>query len=190
MKQNEQDDKELGDGGSSQIIPTDSDLPEAIEVEGVLERVRKLDPEVALQVEQLISYQHEVHYGPMPSSKDLARYKEIQTDLPERMMKMAEFSLHQKGAHNTEILRLKAVDQENENKAHSRQIFTQNLGMIFAFLFACIGVGCAVYLAMADKTAVASIIAGGTLIAIVTKFISPSSRDQKPSQNDDSLRED
>lgn len=159
--------------------PPETESSDLDEVEGVLERVRKLDPEVAVQVERLISIQHEVHYGPMPSSTDLARYQQIQPDLPERMMKMAEFSLQQKTGHNTEILRLKSVEQQNEDKAHSRQIITQNLGMIYAFLFALLGVGCAVYLALLDKTVVASILAGGTLTAIVTKFISPNSRIDK-----------
>ncbi|RMW96028.1 hypothetical protein EBQ26_10500 [Allofranklinella schreckenbergeri] len=44
-------------------------------------------------------------------------------------------------------------------------------GLVFALLIACAGIGGAIYLAMYDKTVVASIIGGTTLVGLVTAFI-------------------
>ncbi|TXL11658.1 hypothetical protein BMR04_15955, partial [Methylococcaceae bacterium HT3] len=81
-------------------------------IEGVLERVAEKDPQAALDIRGYIAVQQVTHQGPMPSPDDLKQYFHTQSDLPERMMKMAEYSLENKAQHHRKILELKEKEIE------------------------------------------------------------------------------
>lgn len=62
--------------------------------------------------------------------------------------------------------------RRNENRRINTMLFVERLaGLIFALLVAIMGLGLAGYLAMEDRTVVASIVGGTTLVGLVTAFI-------------------
>jgi len=80
-------------------------------IEGVLERVAKQDPKAAIEIGEYLAIQQTTHQGPMPSPDDLRQYSLTQSDLPERMMKMAENSQANKAKHHSKILELNDHDR-------------------------------------------------------------------------------
>lgn len=164
----------------SELIPESCDKEggHPIEIEGVLETVAKTNPKEALEIEEYIAFQQVSHQGPMPSPEALKQYSQTQEDLPERMMKMAETSLKNKAMHSDKILELKGKEIELHNKeiatsneAHKREIGVQKLSLFLAFVTVLICILGAFYLAVNDKTAVAVIIGGTTVVGIVGAFL-------------------
>lgn len=150
----------------------------SIEIEGVLERVAEKDPEAALEIGEYIAVQQVLHQGPMPSPESLKQYSLVQADLPERMMNMAEISQENKSIHSGKILDLKEKELElqhkeidTSNEAHKREIGTQKLSLLLAFVTVLVCILGAFYLAVNDKTAVAVIIGGTTVVGIVGAFL-------------------
>ncbi len=147
-------------------------------IEGVLERVAEKDPEAAEQISHFIEVQQFTHKGPMPSPHDLALYSKTLENLPDRMMTMAEISQSSKAAHHQRILELKAeeidvqrFEVQQADDAHKREILVQTIGMCFAFITVLVCVVGAFYLALQDKTEVALVIGGTTVVGIVAAFL-------------------
>lgn len=148
------------------------------EIDGVIERVAQRDPEAVAELKQYIAVQQTSHRGPMPSPADLKEYLSTQADLPERMMKMAEQSQQNKANHNDKILALKAreielkkLDAININEAHKREINTQSLSLVLAFIIVLVCILGSFYLALVGKTKVALLIGGTTVVGIVGAFL-------------------
>jgi Predicted membrane protein (DUF2335). len=159
-----------------------SDPKEAIE--GVLERVAQTDPEAAARITNYIV--QKIHHGPMPSPEDLQNYKLTQPDLPERMMKMAEISQQNKSKHADKVLELKdrelelnKIQIEKNDTAHSREIINQRLSLVAAFLIVLVCIIGSFILAWHDKTAVASIIGGTTVVGVVATFLKNKTSEKK-----------
>lgn len=155
----------------------DPKTEECVAIEGVLEEVAETNPKAAEKLKQIF-IQKVSHQGPMPSAKEVEHYAKTQADLPERMMKMAETSQDNKAKHNSQILDLKQqelnlekLNLETTYKAHLSGISYQKLSLGLAFLVVNICIIGSFYLAMNDKTAVASIIGGVTLIGVVGAFL-------------------
>ncbi|WOX28303.1 hypothetical protein [Pseudoalteromonas maricaloris] len=157
-------------------------------IERVLERVAEKDPQAAVVISEFIAVQQVSHKGPMPSPEDLKKYSHTLKNLPDRMMKMAELSQQKKAAHHERILELKSeeidvqrLEVEQANDAHKRETATQVLGMVFAFITVIICILGAFYLALQDKTEVALVIGGTTVIGIVGAFLKTKLSEKKTS---------
>jgi uncharacterized membrane protein len=147
-------------------------------IEGVLERVAEKDPEAAEKISHFIAVQQVTHRGPMPAPEDLEAYSKTLADLPDRMMKMAELAQTTKATQNQKILELKErelevqkLETEHADKAHEREIQNQSKGMSFAFVTVMVCVLGAFYLAINDKTEVALVIGGTTVVGVVGAFL-------------------
>jgi len=152
-------------------------------LEGVLEEVAKTNPGAAQKIQQIITVQQQSHKGPMPSPEALASYARVQNDLPERMMTMAEKSQDTKARHNDDILALKRLELENEINIHDSESRTQKHSINLAFSVVIICILGSFYLAINDKTVVASIIGGTTLVGVVGSFLRrPKVLDKKNSE--------
>jgi uncharacterized membrane protein len=158
------------------VAADESSSVESNEIEGVLERVAKSDPQAAVKISEYIV--QKVHHGPMPSPEDIRAYSLTQKDLPERMMLMAETSQKNKARHADTVLTLKAKEIElndkhlgNQNEAHKRDSLNQFISLICAFLIVVICIVGSFYLALHDKTEVALLIGGTTVLGVVTAFL-------------------
>jgi len=185
MKQSETNSQETDDTG------IDMNRGEEAEdsIEGVLERVAAKDPQAAVEISEFIAVQQISHKGPMPPPEDLAKYSSTLDNLPDRMMTMAEFSQQTKAAHHEKILELKSeeisvqrLEVETSNDSHKREIVTQVLGMVFAFITVIICIMGAFYLALQDKTEVALVVGGTTVIGLVAAFLKSKHSDKKQSE--------
>jgi len=181
MSEHNQEEKQSNKGNS---LASEENASEQA-IEGVLERVAKKDPQAALDIRGYIAVQQVTHQGPMPSPDDLKQYFQTQADLPERMMKMAEYSLENKAQHHRKILELKEKEIELQqlelikaDGAHKREILTQNISLGLAFITVLVCILGAFYLALEDKKEVALVIGGTTVIGIVGAFLA-NKRDSK-----------
>ncbi|MGL1957162.1 MAG: DUF2335 domain-containing protein [Colwellia sp.] len=146
-------------------------------IEGVLERVSESDPEAAKEISHYIAV-HRSHKGPMPSPEALQQYSLTLSDLPERMMRMAEKSQTEKAKQGSKVLELKEKEIEVQrlevvqaDSAHVRETSTQRIALFLAFITVVICIVGAFYLAIIDKTEVALVIGGTTVIGIVGAFL-------------------
>lgn len=154
-----------------------SELENKEPIEGVLERLAEKDPDAARKITKYI-VQQKIHQGPMPSPEDIREYAATQSDLPERMMLMAEKSQDNKARHADKVLALKQQEIELNigalkaaDLANQRESLNQKLSLIFAFIVVLVCVLGSFYLAVIDKTAVALVIGGTTVVGVVAAFL-------------------
>lgn len=98
-----------------------------------------------------------MHSGPLPDPYTLGAYDKMIPDGADRIMKMAE----KQQEHRMSI----------EKKAIGRQSAQSLIGQIFGFLIGLSGIGCGTFLAYSGETTVGSIIAGGTVVSLVSVFV-------------------
>lgn len=98
-----------------------------------------------------------MHSGPLPDPYTLGAYNEMIPDGADRIMKMAE----KQQSHRMGI----------EKKAIGRQSAQSLIGQIFGFLIGLAGIGCGTFLAYKGHSTVGSIIAGGTVVSLVSVFV-------------------
>lgn len=123
-------------------------------VEAILEEIPEERREAALL---MISRIVESHSGPVPSAREMARYKAINPKFPERFFKQLE----QQSAHR-QALERKVV--EDDYKVKTR-------GQHYALVSVALCLGFALALAFIGATTAAGIVGGTTVIGIVTVFI-------------------
>ena len=107
----------------------------------------------------------------MPSPQSLEEYRQVQPDLPERMMRMAEYSQKSRVRHQNKILELKQKDIETDNTVISAESLNQKLSLLAAFIVVLICLTASVYLAKIGKDTLAAIIGGTTVVGIVASFL-------------------
>lgn len=97
------------------------------------------------------------HSGPLPDAESLVQYNDVIPNGADRIMIMAE----KEQDHRVSLQSKMVNDQNSESK----------LGQIFGFIIGLVGVGCGTYLAATGHEAVGGIIAGGTVVSLVTVFV-------------------
>ncbi|MBZ0242901.1 MAG: DUF2335 domain-containing protein [Bacteroidales bacterium] len=105
----------------------------------------------------VISIQHKSHSGPLPDADTLIKYNSIIPNGADRIMKMAE---------NQQAHRIKL-----ESKVIASQSSQSNLGQLFGLIIGLVGIGCGTFLAATGEPTVGGIIAGGTVISLVSVFV-------------------
>ena len=97
------------------------------------------------------------HSGPLPDAETLIKYNSVIPEGADRIMKMAEKQQeHRMNLESTVIL------------SNSKQ---SNLGQLFGLIIGLVGIGCGTFLAYSGETTVGGIIAGGTVISLVSVFV-------------------
>lgn len=97
------------------------------------------------------------HSGPLPDAETLIKYNSVIPDGADRIMKMAE----SQQSHRISI----------EDKVITSQSSQSKLGQIFGLIIGLVGIGCGTYLAATGEPTVGGIIAGGTVISLVSVFV-------------------
>ena len=110
----------------------------------------------------------ELHIGPIPSAAELQRYREIDENLPSRIVGMAEAELE----HRIEVGG-KAVDAEiGDRQAMRREV---RLGQLLGFILAFVGIGGGVAAMILSPDWVGQlsggVLSGGVLLALVKALI-------------------
>lgn len=97
------------------------------------------------------------HSGPLPDGETLIKYNSVIPDGADRIMKMAE----KQQEHRMTI----------EKKAITSQFRQSNLGQWFGLVIGIVGIGCGTFLAYSGATTVGGIVAGGTVVSLVSVFV-------------------
>lgn len=101
--------------------------------------------------------QQRTHSGPLPDADALIKYNSVIPNGADRIMTMAE----KQQVHRMEI----------EKKIISSQANQGLIGQIFGFIIGLFGILCGSFLAYQGFTVVGSIIAGGTVVSLVSVFV-------------------
>jgi len=97
------------------------------------------------------------HSGPLPDAETLIKYDSIIPDGANRIMTMAEKQQN----HRIDI-------ESNVVKSNNGQ---SKLGQIFGLIIGIVGIGCGTYLASIGESTVGGIIAGTTVVSLVSVFV-------------------
>ena len=148
------------------IKKAQQEIPE--ELQEIEEDLTSYNPEIFKGVPQkkkleilrsfsVLSIQHESHSGPLPDADTLIKYDSVIPNGADRIMKMAE---------NQQTHRMSL-----ENKVVTSQSKQSKLGQIFGLIIGLVGIGCGTFLAATGEPTVGGIIAGGTVVSLVSVFV-------------------
>ncbi len=101
--------------------------------------------------------QEKMHSGPLPDAETLVKYNSVIPNGADRIMKMAE---------NQQSHRIKI-----ENKVIQSQSNQSIVGQIFGLILGLVGLACGTFLAYNGIETVGAIIAGGTVVSLVSVFV-------------------
>ena len=166
---------------SNELIKSDDEFLEPDEVERAIisynprafEGVKKekkqelLKTVSAVMVTTLTSREHS---GPLPDPETLHGYNQLIPNGADRVMIMAE-----KNQEHRHQLQKTVVDKK---LSHNRT------GQYLGFLIGLVGIGCGTFLAANGNTTVGGIIAGGTVVSLVSVFVIGKKFESKDSSNE------
>lgn len=149
-----------------QIQKAQQETPE--ELQEIEEDLISLNPEIfkgfspkkkmeLLQSISTVSIQQRSHSGPLPDAETLIKYDSVIPNGADRIMKMAE----KQQLHRMDM----------ENKVITSQSNQSRLGQIFGLIIGITGIGSGTFLAAMGETTVGGIIAGGTVVSLVSIFV-------------------
>ncbi len=122
------------------------------------------DTTVAPQTPHNLETRIAAYSGPLPPAKELARYAEIQPDLPERIISMAEGE----AAHRRAIeLALAETDIHNAKAVMDERRRGQHYGLAIAIS----GLLTAIALAYLGAEKAAMVVGGATVVSLVGAFV-------------------
>lgn len=101
--------------------------------------------------------QQKSHSGPLPDAETLIKYNSVIPNGADRIMKMAE----NQQEHRMIIEKKIIFEQSSQSK----------LGQWFGLIIGMVGIGCGTFLAYSGETTVGGIIAGGTVVSLVSVFV-------------------
>ena len=114
------------------------------------------------RVSLTVSEQH--FSGPVPPPDSLARYKEIDASIPDRIVAMAEVQQKENNA-----ARNKVIDAQSE--ALAGQIKHGDKGQNYALIVSVLAIVCSTFLIAIDKEIYGSVFGGGMLCGLAYLFI-------------------
>lgn len=137
------------------IVP---EVEKALKDESLPIEFRNLPKDVRHEVVQTLSsvaikVSHESWEGHYPSPQMLAGYRNVGSDLPDRIFTMAESDLAATHRHNDEVARY------------------MHRGQIFGFILAAMALLGSIILLILDKTLPGALLGGAVLIPLVTLFV-------------------
>lgn len=158
--------KSSNKSNKSEIQKAQQEIPE--ELQEIEEDLISLNPEIfkgvspkkkieILQSFSIVSIQHRSHSGPLPDADTLIKYDSVIPNGADRIMKMAEVQQ----SHRMSM----------ENKVITSQSSQSKLGQIFGLIIGIVGIGSGTFLAAMGETTVGGIIAGGTVVSLVSVFV-------------------
>lgn len=101
--------------------------------------------------------QEKSHSGPLPDAETLIKYNSVIPNGADRIMKMAE----NQQEHRMIIEKKIIFEQSSQSK----------LGQWFGLVIGIVGISCGTFLAYSGETTVGGIIAGGTVVSLVSVFV-------------------
>jgi len=158
--------------------PVKTEIPE--ELQDLEQELTSLNPKVfegvplrkKQEILQSLSFtliQEKSHSGPLPEAETLIKYNSVIPNGADRIMKMAE----NQQAHRMNI----------ESKIIESQSSQSKLGQIFGLIIGIVGIASGTYLASIGETTVGGIIAGGTVVSLVSVFVIGKHSQRKSSED-------
>lgn len=114
------------------------------------------------RVSLTVSEQH--FSGPLPPPDSLAKYKEIDASIPDRIVTMAEVQQKENNAARSHVM-------DAQSKALTAQIRHDDKGQNFALVVSVLMIVCSTFLIAIDKEIYGSLLGGGTLCGLAYIFI-------------------
>lgn len=142
-----------------------SDLPKLIQLEQeiisenpkLFEGISSKKKQELLRVMSFTSIHERTHSGPLPDAETLIKYDAVIPNGADRIMKMAE----KQQEHRMEMEKSVILGQSSQSK----------LGQWFGLIIGIVGISCGTFLANNGETTVGGIIAGGTVVSLVSVFV-------------------
>lgn len=123
----------------------------------VFEGIDPKKKEELLRSISITMIQEKTHAGPLPDPDALFKYNSVIPNGADRIMVMAE----KQQEHRMQIEKGLIKSQSNQSL----------LGQWFGLIIGIFGIGCGTFLAYSGETTVGSIIAGGTVMSLVSVFV-------------------
>lgn len=151
---------------SDDLIKPDS--PEAEDLQQIENHLRSINPRIfegvnkkkkeeILRSVTITLIQSKSHSGPLPAPETLEEYNRLIPNGAERIMKMAESQLQ----HRHDL----------EKSVIPSQVKQSQLGQWFGFILGLVGIGCGTFLAYNGQPYVGAIVAGTTVVSLVSVFV-------------------
>ena len=121
----------------------------------------ELQEKPAQKVQQTVSAEY---YGPIPPSKEMAQYGQIDPSFPHRILEMAE--LEQRHRHKIET-----SDMDYSAEFARKSFIERRISQIFALIIAIFVTGCGTYLILNGHPVAGSVVSGTCLVGLVSAFI-------------------
>ncbi len=123
----------------------------------IFEGVNQKKKEEILRSISFTLVQEKSHSGPLPDAETLIKYNSVISEGADRIMRMAE------------------KQQEHRMSLESKIILSQTkqsvLGQWFGLIIGIVGIGCGTFLAYSGESTVGGIIAGATVVSLVSVFV-------------------
>ena len=133
----------------------------------IFDGIKKEKKEELLRSFSVTLIQEKSHSGPLPDAETLIQYDSVIPNGADRIMAMAE------------------KQQDHRINIETKVIISQNkqsgLGQIFGLIIGIFGISCGTFLAYSGVTTVGGIIAGGTVVSLVSVFVIGKTRQRKKS---------
>ena len=123
----------------------------------IFEGVNQKKKEEILRSISFTLIQERSHSGPLPDAETLIKYNSVITEGANRIMRMAE----KQQEHRMNL----------ESKVIASQTSQSILGQWFGLIIGIIGMGCGTFLAYSGESTVGAIIAGATVVSLVSVFV-------------------
>lgn len=136
------------------VAPVEHNEPASISPE-VAKVIKELQPDQQQVIIQ--AFKQEAFSGPIPHPELLQKYENIQKGFADRIINMAETQLDHRVNCESKIVNGSVIDSKR--------------GQIFAFIVAVLFLAAAVILGMNGHDWLAGILGGGTLVSLVTVFL-------------------
>jgi len=131
----------------------------------IFDGINRQKKEELLKIFSVTLIQEKSHSGPLPDAETLIQYNSVISNGADRIMAMAE------------------KQQDHRINIESKVITSQNkqsgLGQIFGLIIGLFGISCGTFLAYSGETTVGGIIAGGTVVSLVSVFVIGKARQKK-----------
>jgi len=142
-------------GDSPQLIQLEQEI--ISENPKLFEGIPPKKKQELLRAMSFTSIQQRTHSGPLPDAETLIKYDSVIPNGADRIMKMAE----KQQEHRMEIEKNVILGQASQSK----------LGQWFGLIIGIVGISCGTFLAYSGETTVGGIIAGGTVVSLVSVFV-------------------
>lgn len=131
----------------------------------IFDGIKKDKKEEILRSFSITLIQEKSHSRPLPDAETLIQYNSVIPNGADRIMSMAEKQQNHRISIETQVI----ISQNKQS----------GLGQVFGLIIGLFGISCGTFLAYSGEPTVGGIIAGGTVVSLVSVFVIGKTRQKK-----------